>query len=36
MLDSEERIPLDDIPKHPWIVKHCSQTDGFTARKKSS
>lgn len=23
VLDPEKRIPLDDIPRHPWIVKHC-------------
>ncbi|KAJ5150997.1 Serine/threonine-protein kinase ark1 [Penicillium canariense] len=23
VLDPEKRIPLDDIQRHPWIVKHC-------------
>jgi len=23
-LDPEKRIPLDQVSKHPWIVKHCA------------
>lgn len=23
VLDPEKRIPLDDIQRHPWIIKHC-------------
>ncbi|KAJ5102896.1 Serine/threonine-protein kinase ark1 [Penicillium argentinense] len=23
VLDPEKRIPLDDIQRHPWILKHC-------------
>ena len=23
MLDPEKRIPLEDVERHPWIVKHC-------------
>ncbi|KAJ6123256.1 Serine/threonine-protein kinase ark1 [Penicillium capsulatum] len=25
ILDPEKRIPLDDIQRHPWIVKHCAK-----------
>ena len=23
VLDPEKRIPLDEVERHPWIVKHC-------------
>jgi aurora kinase len=23
VLDPEKRIPLDEVQRHPWIVKHC-------------
>lgn len=23
VLDPEKRIPLEDVERHPWIVKHC-------------
>ncbi|KAJ5668828.1 Serine/threonine-protein kinase ark1 [Penicillium macrosclerotiorum] len=25
VLDPEKRIPLDEIQRHPWIVKHCTK-----------
>jgi len=27
VLDSDKRISLDDILKHPWIIKHCSKSE---------
>ncbi|KAI5796654.1 kinase-like domain-containing protein [Geopyxis carbonaria] len=27
VIKPEQRIPLDDVSKHPWIVKHCSQSN---------
>ncbi|ERF69302.1 hypothetical protein EPUS_04007 [Endocarpon pusillum Z07020] len=28
VLDPEKRIPLDEVQRHPWIVKHCVQKGG--------
>ena len=28
VLDPEKRIPLDEVQKHPWIIKHCVQKGG--------
>ncbi|KAK5061150.1 Serine/threonine-protein kinase ark1 [Exophiala bonariae] len=27
-LDPEKRIPLDDVMRHPWIIKHCITKGG--------
>ncbi|KAJ3484744.1 hypothetical protein NLG97_g6982 [Lecanicillium saksenae] len=35
VLDPEKRIPLDQIPMHPWIVKHCVKGERVTNREKS-
>ncbi|KAJ5815273.1 serine/threonine-protein kinase Eg2 [Penicillium riverlandense] len=32
VLDPEKRIPLDDIQRHPWIVKHCVKDDKVLKR----
>ncbi|KGQ12816.1 Serine/threonine-protein kinase ark1 [Beauveria bassiana D1-5] len=35
VLDPEKRIPLDQIPLHPWIVKHCVKGERVAKREKS-
>ncbi|EGX94353.1 serine/threonine-protein kinase Eg2 [Cordyceps militaris CM01] len=35
VLDPEKRIPLDQIPLHPWIVKHCVKGERVANREKS-
>ncbi|KAJ5108721.1 kinase-like protein [Penicillium angulare] len=30
VLDSDKRIPLNDILKHPWVIKHCSKSESST------
>ena len=32
VLDPEKRIPLGDVQKHPWIVKHCIKGERATER----
>lgn len=32
VLDPEKRISLDDVQKHPWIVKHCIKGERATQR----
>ncbi|KAJ5084286.1 hypothetical protein NUU61_008865 [Penicillium alfredii] len=36
ILDPEKRIPLDDIHRHPWIVKHCMKDDRSVKRSSGS
>lgn len=36
VLDPEKRISLDEIQRHPWIVKHCVKEDGVTKRTSGS
>lgn len=36
VLDPEKRIPLDDIPRHPWILKHCVMDDRLMKRSSGS
>ncbi|PBP27024.1 threonine protein kinase [Diplocarpon rosae] len=42
VLDPEKRIPLEQVQKHPWIIKHCvkgeraSMRDSKTVGSKSS
>ncbi|RJE21140.1 serine threonine-protein kinase [Aspergillus sclerotialis] len=36
VLDPEKRIPLDEIPRHPWIVKHCMKDDPSMKRSSGS
>lgn len=36
VLDPEKRIPLDEVQRHPWIVKHCVQKGGERAAQRSS
>lgn len=35
VLDPEKRIPLDQIPMHPWIVKHCVKGERVANRERS-
>ncbi|KAH0538134.1 Serine/threonine-protein kinase ark1 [Glutinoglossum americanum] len=32
VLDPEKRIPLDEVQKHPWIIKHCVRGERATQR----
>ncbi|KAL9098605.1 MAG: hypothetical protein Q9163_005768 [Psora crenata] len=32
VLDPEKRIPLGDVQRHPWIVKHCVKGERATQR----
>ncbi|KAJ5143112.1 uncharacterized protein N7515_001899 [Penicillium bovifimosum] len=36
VLDPAKRIPLDEIQRHPWIVKHCTKDDRTTKRSSAS
>ncbi|BDD60545.1 hypothetical protein MAP00_005668 [Monascus purpureus] len=36
VLDPEKRIPLDDIQRHPWILKHCMKDDRVKNNSASS
>lgn len=36
VLDPEKRIPLDDIQRHPWILKHCMKDDRVKSNSASS
>ncbi|KAB8267526.1 kinase-like domain-containing protein [Aspergillus minisclerotigenes] len=36
VLDPEKRISLDEIQKHPWILKHCLKDDRATKRSSGS
>lgn len=35
VLDPERRIPLEDVQRHPWIVKHCVKGERALAREKA-
>lgn len=35
VLDPEKRIPLVDVQKHPWIVKHCVKGERATQRSSA-
>ncbi|PTB67433.1 Pkinase-domain-containing protein [Trichoderma citrinoviride] len=35
VLDPEKRIPLDEVQRHPWIIKHCVKGERATNREKS-
>ncbi|GAD98295.1 serine/threonine protein kinase (Ark1), putative [Paecilomyces variotii No. 5] len=32
VLDPEKRIPLDEIQRHPWILKHCLKNEKTTEK----
>ncbi|KAJ9301486.1 hypothetical protein DTO271G3_1621 [Paecilomyces variotii] len=32
VIDPEKRIPLDEIQRHPWILKHCMKSDKTTEK----
>ncbi|RDW90888.1 aurora family serine/threonine-protein kinase [Aspergillus mulundensis] len=36
VLDPEKRISLDEIQKHPWILKHCAKDDRNIKRSSGS
>ncbi|TAQ83954.1 hypothetical protein B7494_g7716 [Chlorociboria aeruginascens] len=36
VLDPEKRIPLDQVQKHPWIIKHCLKGERATMRESKS
>ena len=36
VLDPDRRIPLDEVQKHPWIVKHCAHRGGERGAQRSS
>ncbi|CAF9917356.1 spindle assembly checkpoint kinase [Imshaugia aleurites] len=36
VLDPEKRIPLTEVQKHPWIVKHCIKGEKATQRSSGS
>ena len=36
VLDPEKRVSLDDVQKHPWIVKHCIKGERATQRSFGS
>ncbi|KAK8049924.1 kinase-like domain-containing protein [Apiospora phragmitis] len=35
VLDPDKRIPLDEVQKHPWILKHCVKGERAANREKS-
>lgn len=36
VLDPEKRIPLDQVKKHPWIIKHCVRGERASQRDSKS
>ena len=34
VLDPEDRLPLDDVQAHPWIIKHCVKGERATNRER--
>lgn len=32
VLDPEKRLPLDEVQRHPWILKHCLPKDRQSQR----
>ncbi|KEF62800.1 AUR protein kinase [Exophiala aquamarina CBS 119918] len=36
VLDPEKRIPLEDVMRHPWIVKHCVTKGGERGAQRAS
>ncbi|ETN42617.1 uncharacterized protein HMPREF1541_01774 [Cyphellophora europaea CBS 101466] len=36
VLDPEKRIPLEDVERHPWIVKHCATKGGERGALRAS
>ena len=35
VLDPEKRLPLEDIQKHPWILKHCVKGERASQRESA-
>lgn len=36
VLDPEKRIPLTEVQKHPWILKHCVKGERATQRSSGA
>jgi aurora kinase len=36
VLDPAKRIPLDEIQRHPWIVKHCAKEEQTVKRSSGT
>jgi aurora kinase, other len=36
VLDPEKRIPLEQVQKHPWILKHCVKGERASMRDSKS
>jgi len=36
VLDPEKRIPLEQVQKHPWIIKHCVKGERASMRDSKS
>jgi aurora kinase, other len=35
VLDPEQRIPLEKVQQHPWIIKHCLNNEKSAKTEKT-